>query len=141
MLTLIHAKLQEGRFPALEVAEEISAIVGRAPALPDGAVILVPMRERAQPQRNVTGAHFQAVQFQFAVVTLFREFSDPRGEKRALRWDDAKVSLEALLAGWAPSGDIEPCALVSGESSPLGNGVSLYVQVWQTTRYLTGALS
>lgn len=140
MLTLILDRLMTGRFPAVEVAEEINAIVGRATALPDGAVVLVPVRERAQPQRNATGAHLQAVQFQFAVVTLFREHADPRGEKRALRWDQAKLDLEALLAGWQPAPDIDTCALVSGEASPMGNGVSLFVQVWQTMRYLRGPI-
>lgn len=141
MLALIFEKLLTGGFPAVEVAEEINAIVGRATAIADGAVILVPVRERAAPQRNATGGHLQAVSFQFAVVTLFREHGDPRGEKRALRFDGRKEQLEGLLAGWRPSEEIDCCALVSGEAMPMGNGVSLFVQIWQTTRYLRGAIT
>lgn len=141
MLTALHIRLMTGGFPAVEVVEEINAILGKAPALADGTVILAPLRERAQPQRNATGYHHQAVNIQFLVATLFREHADPRGEKRALRFDERKLQVEALLAGWMPAPNLEPCALVSGEATPLGNGVSLFVQVWQTTRYLRGVIS
>ena len=45
----------------------------------------------------------------------------------------------AALAGWEPPGTISPCELVEGESSPIEKGVSIYVQTWETARFLTGA--
>ena len=61
------------------------------------------------------------------------------GAERAKAFDSLKAAVEAALTGWEPDPYAEPCALVSGESSPVTAGVSIYVQTWETARYLTGA--
>jgi hypothetical protein len=141
MLQLILDRLKTGNFPSVEVAEEINAIVGRAPALCDGAIVLVPMRERGGPQRDATAVHLQTVQMQFAVATLFREYGDPKGASRAMRWDASREAVEDVLVGWCPSEGADPCAFVSADASPLGNGVSLYVQIFQTSRQIRKAIT
>lgn len=139
MLTEIFENLRDnGSFPTVEIAEEINMILGRTAAADDGTVFVVPYREKAGPNRRATGGHLQKVDVQFATAVLFREHGDPRGAERVLRFETARASLEGLLAGWAPQPDSEPCSLVGSEGSSLGNGVSLFVQTWQTSRFLNG---
>ena len=132
--------LVSAAFPSVEVAEEINAIVGRATAAIDGTVFVVPVREKARPPRYATGGHTQTVDIQFATAILFREHGDPRGAGRALAFDARKAAVEQQLVGWQVDTGGDICALVSGDSTHLGNGVSIYIQLWQTTRYLIGAL-
>lgn len=40
-----------------------------------------------------------------------------------------------------PDGAFDVVSLVGAEASSLGNGVSIYAQTWQTSRFLTGALT
>ena len=61
------------------------------------------------------------------------------GAERAKAFDALKGTVEAALTGWEPDPDAEPCSLVAGESSPVTTGVSIYIQTWETARFLTGA--
>lgn len=139
MLNLIYQRLLgSAQFAAVEVAEDVEAIVGRATAAEDGSLFVVPFRERAGVQRYATGGHMQAVNVQFVVAMLFRQHDDPRGAERALRFDTVKSNVENLLAGWQPLSGGDVCSLVGGESSALANSVSVYLQTWQTSRFLIG---
>ena len=68
-----------------------------------------------------------------------RHYDTVLGAERAVQFDAHLARLEAALAGWEPPGTISPCELVEGESSPIEKGVSIYVQTWETARFLTGA--
>lgn len=140
MLTPIFQRLVDSaKFVAVEIAEDVEAISGRATAADDGTVFLVPYRERAMPPRAATGGHRQKIDEQFIIVIVFRQHDDPRGSERVMRFDSVKNEVEQLLAGWSPGEGRDPCALASGEGSGLPNSVSLYIQTWQTSRYLIGA--
>ena len=142
MLKAVFEHLRDSNcFPAVEIAEEVNAIIGRAPEADDGTVFVVPVREKAGPQRNIVGAHQQRVDVQFATAILFREHGDPRGAERAQRFDSQKAKVEALMAGWQPDGAADGFALASGQADHIGNGVSIYTLLWQTTRFLIGEQS
>lgn len=139
MLQVIKDRLEHsGLFTAVEVAESLQEIVDRATALEDGSLVLVPWRERGGPNRNATGVHRQRVEFQFVTALVIRRHDDPRGAGRALAFDTLKASVENLLAGWTPIEGGDSVSLSGAESSGLGNGVSIYAQTWQTSRFLTG---
>lgn len=140
MLSLLyHRLLDSAAFVSVDIAEAVEAIAGRATAAEDGALFLVPYGERAAASPFATGGHRQKVEAQFLVVLVFREHDDPRGGARALRFDALKGEVEQTLAGWCPADGSDPCALKSGEATALQGGVSLYIQTWQTSRYLIGA--
>lgn len=125
-------------FAQVEIAEDIDAMADRAGMLDSGAVIVMPWRERAEPNALATGGHRQRVATHFLVGVVIRHFDDAMGAERAKAFDAFKGAVEAMLAGWEPQ-DAEPCELVGGESSPVMPGVSIYVQTWETARFLTGA--
>ncbi|GLS86679.1 hypothetical protein GCM10010873_16530 [Cypionkella aquatica] len=140
MLNILYQRLLDsGKFVSVGISEDIEAIAGRATAADDGALFVVPYRERAMAARYATGGHRQKVDAQFLVAMVFRQHDDPRGTERALRFDALKNDVEQTLAGWSPAEGGDPCSLTSGEGSGLPNGVSLYIQTWQTSRYLIGA--
>ncbi|MDN5786394.1 hypothetical protein [Pseudorhodobacter sp.] len=142
MLALIHdrlsAVLPQPPFSGVEIAEDIDALASRAGLVESGTVILMPWKERAGPQMLATGGHRQKVETQFAVGIVIRHYDQLMGGERAVQFDSFKTSVEAALAGWEPA-DASPCELIGGESSPISTGVSIYVQTWTTTRFLTGA--
>ena len=142
MLDQIYSRLSAtGAFSAIEVAENLAVIVGRAPAAEDGTLFIAPWREHAQPSINATGVHRQHVSVQFVTAILFRRYDDPRGGERARAFEAAKGTVEQALVGWIPDGAFDVVSLVGAEASSLGNGVSIYAQTWQTSRFLTGALT
>lgn len=141
MLELFVHRLQASNlFTAVVAAEAVEMLVGLAPAADDGTVFVVPYRERARPPRQATGGHQQLVEVQFITVMVIRQHDDPIGTDRARRFDVLKAQVEAVLAGWQPAMGSDVVALVGGDAQSLGNGVSIFVQTWQTTRFLTGAL-
>jgi len=116
-------------------AEELDAITkGVAPR--GGMTFVLPYRERGEPNEIGMGAFRQSIQVQFLVAFVIRRHDDNSGGKKALTFDLVKMEIEAALAGWAPSRENDRCELVSAQASPLGNGVSIYVQTWQTSRFL-----
>ncbi len=132
--------LQSNLFVAVEISESLEEISGRATAAEDGTVFVVPWREGGHPNRNATGVHRQLVEMQFVTALLIRMHDDPRGAGRAKRFDTFKGQTEAVLTGWTPAPESRPFALVGAQATGLGNGVSIYAQTWQTTRFLTGAI-
>ncbi len=139
VLTHLRATLPQATNPAVELVEDIDELANYAGQVESGSVILVPWRELASEQSLATGGFRQRVAVQFLVGVVVRHYDDLMGEERALQFDDHKRRIETALAGWEPPGGIEPCQLESGESSPIDTGVSIYVQTWQTARFLTGA--
>lgn len=140
MLNLIYQRLLgSGRFASVDIAEDVESVSGRATAADDGALFVVPYRERALPVRYATGGHIQKIDATFIIVLVLRQHDDPRGANRALRFDGFKADIEQTLAGWVPAEGSDPYALASGESAALTIGVSLYIQTWTTSRFLIGA--
>lgn len=116
-------------------AEELDAITkGISPR--GGTAFVLPYREKAQPNEIGMGAFRQSVQVQFLVAFVVRRHDDGSGGKKALTFDLLKSEIEAALAGWAPSPENDRFELVAAQASPLGNGVSVYVQTWETSRFL-----
>ena len=124
---------------AVEIAEDIDAMADRAGTVESGSVIVMPLREAAEPNILATGGHRQRVRCQFLTGIVIRHYDDAMGGERAKSFDSLKASVEAALTGWQPDPYAEPVSLVAGESSPVTTGVSIYVQTWETARYLTGA--
>ncbi|MEI2806251.1 MAG: hypothetical protein V9G18_10000 [Albidovulum sp.] len=141
MLQLLVARLIEeaGALAAVEIAEDIDAMADRAGTVESGTVIVMPLREAAEPNVLATGGHRQRVRVQFLTGIVIRHYDDAMGAIRAQAFDRLKSCVEAALTGWEPDPFAEPCSLVAGESSPVTTGVSIYVQTWETARYLTGA--
>jgi len=118
--------------------EELDALSrGTAPA--SGAAFVLPYRERGEPNPYSTGMFRQVVHVQFLIVFILRKHDDASGGKKLLNYDLLKDEIEAAIAGWEPTENSEPCELGSAQATPLGNGVTAYVQTWQTTRLITGA--
>lgn len=122
---------------AIEIAEDIDAMADRAGLVESGSVIVMPLRERADPNSLASGGHRQLVTEQFLTGIVIRQYDDAMGASRAMAFDTFKASVEAALAGWQPADHVLPCSLVGGESSPVTAGVSIYVQTWETARFLT----
>ncbi|WP_299165797.1 hypothetical protein [uncultured Tateyamaria sp.] len=118
----------------VESVEQMADATGRA----TGAAFVVPFRERAKANSRTTGGHLQEVTVQYLVAFLVRNYADDTGAARVSQFDRFKTDIEAALAGWQPDEANDPFELVTGESTGLGNGVSLYVQTWETSRFLTG---
>lgn len=142
MLADIHDRLKMGSWPVqfagVEIAEDVDALIARAGLIDSGSVIVMPWKERAEPQALMSGGFRQRVETQFAVGIVIRHYDHLMGGDRAVQFDGYKTAVETALAGWEPPG-AEPCELIGGESSPIDKGVSIYVQTWATARFLTGA--
>lgn len=143
MLELIVERLiaEATNLTAVEIAEDIDAMADRAGTLETGSVIVMPLREAAEPNVNATGGHRQRVRVQFLTGIVIRQYDDAMGAERAKTFDGFKAAVERALTGWEPDPYADPCSLVAGESSPVSTGVSIYVQTWETARFLTGALT
>ncbi|OCP17376.1 MULTISPECIES: hypothetical protein [unclassified Ensifer] len=123
--------------PAVEFAEDISAIFeGTAPR--SGDCFVVPHRMRASPNKLVT-VYRQHGTEQFLVVTVIRTHNDPTGVGRSAEFEAKRSAIESLLGGWQPPSCAEICELVGQENTRLDNNVSVYVQTWETTRFVRGA--
>ncbi|WP_244475197.1 phage tail terminator protein [Rhizobium sp. Leaf341] len=118
----------------LPVEDLASVSAGTAPR--NGTVFVIPYREQAEPNDLAMGGFEQLVHVQILVALVLRRHADVQGAQRALDFDTLKGAIEQALAGWAvdPRGDL--FELVSAQAAPLGNGVTVYVQTWQTSRYL-----
>ena len=139
MLTEIIVRLQQAApiLTSVDLAEDLDALA-KGTAATDGACFVTPFRERARTNCLATGGHRQQVDVQVIVAFVVRQASDPKGSIRAARFDTIKDSIEAALAGWEPGDEFSGMSLVGGEATPLGNGVTVYAQTWETTRLLTG---
>lgn len=144
MLSDIHGHLRAALvatriWDRIEVAEDIDAVGELAGQLDNGSLIIAPWRERADRQALAAGGFRQRVAVQFLTGVVIRHYDDFLGEARALQFDTYLRQLETALAGWYPPSGCAGCELVGGESSPVTKGVSIYVQIWETARFLTGA--
>lgn len=137
ILTHLRTTLPRTSTPAVELVEDIDELANYAGQVDSGAVVVVPWRESAAPQALATGGFRQRVAVQFLAGVVIRHYDALMGEARALQFDAHLRRLEAALAGWTPPGCIEGCQLVSGESSPIDTGVSIYIHAWETARFLT----
>lgn len=142
MLSDILARLQQTLiapiWAGVEIAEDIDALSARAGLVESGTAIIMPWRERAGKPELMSGGFRQKVEVQFAVGTVLRDYSQLMGAERATAFDAFKRDIESALAGHVLPGCFDPCELAAGESSPVTTGVSIYVQTWSTTRFLTG---
>lgn len=139
ILAHLRTALPTDATPAVELVEDIDELANYAGQVESGTVIVVPLREQAAPQSLATGGFRQRVAVQFLAGVVIRHYDDLMGEARALQFDSHLRRLEQALAGWEPPGCIDGCQLAWGESSPIYTGVSIYVQGWETARFLTGA--
>lgn len=139
MIGLFVDRLQQkaGALTAVTVAEDLDALAsGTAPE--HGSAFVVPGPEKGLANKLSTGGFRQTVRTQVQVAFVVRHHGDVQGAQRAAAFDTFKNSIERALAGWAPLPESELCSLVVGEGASLGNGVSIYVQTWETTRFLKG---
>lgn len=127
------------RWDGVEIAEDIDELSRLAGQVAHGTAIIMPWGERAEPQALATGGFRQLVREHYAVGVVIRMFDDRMGGDRALAFSTFKADLEVALAGWEAPDGVDPFELVGGESSPIDTGVSIYVQTWTATRFLTGA--
>ena len=135
----LRSELPQDLTPAVVLVEDIDALANHAGQIDSGSVIVVPFREKASAQSLSMGGHRQRITMQFIIGVVIRYYDSFLGAERAVQFDGHLRRLEAALAGWEPPGAISPCELVEGESSPIEKGVSIYVQTWETARFLTGA--
>lgn len=137
MITEIIERLK-AEAPALVAvlpAEDIDALSkGTSPK--SGTAFVLPYREQAEPNELATGTFRQLIAVQFLVAFVIRRHDDAKGGKKVSLFDEIKASIEKALAGWAIDPSDAPCELVAAQAAPLGNGVTAYVQTWQTSRYL-----
>nr|WP_321362600.1 hypothetical protein [uncultured Celeribacter sp.] len=132
------AKLTDPRWAGVEIAEDLDALAYSAGQVLSGTAIVMLWREGASPQDLATGGFRQTVEVQFVASFVIREYDGLMGADRALQFDAYKTDLEQALAGWEPPSGNSECELIGGESSPIETGVSIYVETWKTTRFLTG---
>ncbi len=122
-------------FKAFLTAEDLDALSqGVKPAA--NSLFVLPYREEAEENTLVSGGFRQRVAVQILVAFFVRIHDDAKGGKRVSAFDAAKHEIEQALAGWSIDRGDDLFQLVSGRSAPLGNGTSVYVQTWQTSRTL-----
>jgi len=137
MLQAIIERLREKvpSAPAIIMAEDLDAVV-QSLQRDSGSIFVIPFRERAKP--NSLATHFrQLVSEQVLVAVLLRHHGDELGTSKVEQFSPIKTEIEKALAGWEPTDAAEPMELVGGEGTPIGNGVTVYIQTWETSRFLT----
>ncbi len=121
---------------SIGVAEDLEAI-SRGVAPKNGAAFVLPFQERPEETAYMSGGFSQRIAVLFLVVFVLRRADDTRGAQRAGSFDLFKGEIETALAGWSPDPDNNDLfELAAGRSASLGNGVTVYVQTWRTSRYL-----
>lgn len=127
-------KLKVPSAPSVEMAEDLDAVV-QSVQRDTGTIFVIPFRERAKPNALATGFR-QLVSEQILVAVLLRHHGDELGAAKAEQFSDSKHEIEQALAGWEPNDSADPLELVGGEGTPIGNGVTVYIQTWETSRLL-----
>ncbi|KGE01001.1 hypothetical protein [Rhizobium sp. YS-1r] len=121
----------------VSAAEDLAALAeGTAPK--SGATFVIPYRELGSPNSRASGGFRQEVGVQILVAFVVRRHDDSKGGKRVSQFDTYSGEIEAALAGWATEPGNELFWLAAGKSAPLGrgNGATVYVQTWQTSRFI-----
>ena len=137
MINEIVARLKSHATALADVqpAEQLEALSqGTAPR--HGAAFVIPFREEGDEQALMSGAFRQEMTVQILVAFVTRRHDDIKGGKKVADWDALRTSIEAALFGWSITPETEPFTLAAARSAPFGNGTSVYVQTWQTNRYL-----
>lgn len=137
MINEVIARLKSNAVELADVlpAEELEALSkGTAPK--HGTAFVIPYREQGEPNEYSTGIFRQRVLVQLLVAFVIRRHDDAKGGKRVADFDTLKGSIEDALAGWSTDPGNDLFELVAAQAAPLGNGVSVYVQTWQTSRQL-----
>lgn len=116
-------------------AEDLDAL-GKGTAPRSGTAFVLPYRERAEGSPYATGTFRQLIHTQVLVAFVVRRHSDAKGAQRVAGFDTYKDAIEGALAGWIGPGMEDPMELVAAQAAPMGNGVTAYVQTWETSRYL-----
>ncbi len=137
MLGLIIDRLK-AKSPSLTAVLPLEnlAVIDKGVAPRSGTAFVLPYREKAEPNELGMGGFFQIVHVQFLVALIVRQHDDASGGKKIVTLDSGRAEIETALAGWQPSEQNNPCELVAGQATPLGNGVTAYVMTWQSSRYL-----
>lgn len=137
MLSAIVERLREkvSSAPSIIMAEDLDAVV-RATQRDSGSIFVIPFRERASPNSLVTG-YRQLVVEQVLIAVLLRHHGDELGTAKAELFSKSKTEIETALSAWEPTDSYEPLELVGGEGTPIGDGVTVYIQTWETSRFLT----
>lgn len=140
MIASFEARLRErcSGLKEIRTAEDLD-LLEKATAVQSGTAFVIPYRERAGENHLSAGGFRQLVVVQVIVAFVIRRHDDVHGAERARLFDTLKAEIEGALAGWTPDGGHDACELVGGEGTPLGNGTSIYVQTWETSRLLEGA--
>lgn len=140
MIEAIITRLEERATELTSVSPaEALELIAKGTAPRNGAAFVLPFQDRPEPNPYATGDFSQRVEVLFLVVFVIRRQDDAKGSKRAGSFDLFKTSIEGALAGWSPDdANSDPCELAAGRSAPLGNGVTVYVQTWRTSRYIRG---
>lgn len=116
-------------------AEDIAAL-SQGVAPPSGTAYVLPYRELAQPNDIGMGGFRQYVGVQLLVAFVLRKHDDAKGGGKVTMFDTYKTEIELALAGWSTDPKNDLFELVSAKAAPLGNGAAIYVQTWQTSRFL-----
>ncbi len=128
-------KDQAGALHSVGIAEDLAALKeGTAPN--DGDAFVLPFGDRPEPNEHAMGTFRQLVHSQFLVAFVVRHSGDAKGSERVGMFDSYRTSIEQALAGWAWNSEAEPCELIGGRNAPFIKGASIYVQTWETTRWL-----
>lgn len=129
----------EAMAPALTsigVAEDLEAL-SRGTAPKNGAAFVLPFQDRPSENAYMSGGFSQRIEVLLLVAFVIRRSDDAKGAQRAGSFDLFKGEIESALAGWSPDPDNHDLfELAAGRSASLGNGVTVYVQTWRTSRYL-----
>lgn len=116
-------------------AEDIDAL-SRGTAPRSGTAFVLPYREQGEPNEFGMGTFRQRVAVQLLIAFVIRRHDDAKGGRKATIFDTIKSEIEAAIAGWSTDPENDPFELVAAQAAPIGNGVTAYVQTWQTSRYL-----
>lgn len=128
-------KLMAPSLVSVSSAEDLEA-VSKGTAARNGAAFVVPFADDAEMNGFSSGGFSQRIEVRVLIAFIIRRHDDAKGAKRATDFDAFKAEIEAAMAGWVIDPDGDPFELVSGRASSLGNGVTIYVQTWKTSRYL-----
>lgn len=137
MINAVIARLKSEapELSAVLAAEDLDAL-GKGTAPRDSTAYVIPYRERAEPNELGAGGFEQHVLVQILVAFVVRRHDDAKGGKRVADFDGMKHAIEQAIAGWSVDPRGQLFELVAAQAAPLGNGVTVYVQTWQTSRFL-----
>lgn len=121
---------------SIQPAEDLEAL-SRGVAPHNGATYVLPFQDRPEPNVYGAGGFSQRIEVQILVAFVLRHAGDAKGGKRIGSFDRFKDAIEGALAGWSPSEHSDPFELAAGRAASMANGVTIYVQTWRTSRYLT----